>query len=138
VRFQWHNEGPKESRLNAWAVVLAAVLCVPQLSPAAEQRPEARYTLFVEVREPHESNRAVLQKMLKAEGYDSYAEGEREITMVLTAGQLGKLFQAKIRLRAMEKSATSGTSSRPTLEGARIPARFEKLIRRVYFDSQRS
>ena len=75
--------------------------------------------------------------MLKAEGYESFSEGEREITLVLAAGQIAKLFQARVRQRKVEASATTGAIAQPYLEGARIPARFEKLMRRVYFDPQR-
>ena len=108
-----------------------------QDSVAAEPRAEERYTLFVELRQPYESNRAALQKMLKTEGHEAYPEGDREVTLVLTAGQLKKLFGAWVVHRTVEKSATHGMASQPTLEGARVPARFEKLIRRVYFDPQR-
>ena len=109
-----------------------------QDSVAAEPRAEERYTLFVGLREPHEVNRAALQKMLKAEGYEAHPEGDREVTLVLTAGQLKKLFGARVVHRTVEKSATHGMASQPVLEGVRIPARFEKLIRRAYFDPQRS
>lgn len=125
------------NRFSPCLLVLAAVVCVPQLSPAAEQRPEERYTLFVELRHPFESNRAALRKMLEAEGHESFPEGEREIALVLTAEQIGRLFQARVRYRYVEASAAPGIRSEPQLEGARIPGRFEKLIRRVYFDPQR-
>ena len=118
-------------------LALAAIASVPQQLSAAEQRIDERYTLFVGLREPHEANRAALQKMLKAEGYEAHPEGDREVTLVLTAGQLKKLFGARVVHRTVEKSATHGMASQPTLEGARVPARFEKLIWRVYFDPQR-
>lgn len=116
-----------------WILALAVAACFPPVSQAAE--PE-RYTLFVELRAPHE--RARLQKMLKDEGHESYAEREGEITLVLTARELEKVFQAKVRMRTVEKSAFPGMTTQPTLEPSGIPARFEKLIRRIYFDPQRS
>jgi len=109
-----------------------------QDSVAAEPRADERYTLFVGLREPYEANRVALQKMLKAEGYEADPEGDREVTLVLTAEQLKKLFDARVVWRTVEKSATHGMASQPVLEGARVPARFKKLIRRVYFDPQRS
>jgi hypothetical protein len=109
-----------------------------QDSVVAEPRANERYTLFVELRQPYESNRAALQKMLKAEGYEAHPEGDREVMLVLTAGQLKKLFDARVVWRTVEASAKSGTITQPSLEGARIPARFEKLMQRVYFDPQRS
>jgi hypothetical protein len=112
--------------------------CALQPLSAAEQRADDHYTVFVELRQPYESNRAALQKMLKAEGYESFSEREQEISLVLTAAQIAKLFQGKVRQRMVEKSATSGLTPQPVLEGVRIPARFEKLIRRAYFDPQRS
>jgi hypothetical protein len=121
---------------SAWGLALAALLCYAQLSPAAEQ-PE-RYTLFVALKPPYESNRATLQKMLKAEGYESSAEGDEELVLVLTAAQLRKLFQARVRMRTVAASASDRMITQPALESARIPARFEKLIERVYFDPQRS
>jgi len=120
------------------AVRLVAALalgCCSLLSLAAE--PSARHTLFVELQRPYESNRASLQKMLGQEGFESFNEREGEIAMVLTAAQIEKLFQARVRMRTVEKSASSGTITQPALESYRIPPRFEKLIRRVYFDPQR-
>jgi hypothetical protein len=104
---------------------------------AAENAAE-RYTLFVAVQPPYEKNRAALQKMLKAEGYKSSAEGDEELVLVLTAGELQKLFQARVRMQTVAASATDRMITQPTLESARIPRRFEKLIERVYFDPQRS
>jgi hypothetical protein len=118
----------------AGVLAIALVACAPQLVTAAEREV---YTLFVELREPHEANRTALQKALKAEGYEAYPEGEREVSLALTGTELKKLFNARVVRRVVEKSATSGMASQPALEGARIPARFEKLIRRVYFDPQR-
>lgn len=115
--------------------VALAFFCGAQLLPAAE--PE-RYTLFVALKPPHESNRATLQKMLKAEGYESSAEGDEELVMVLTAAQLKKLFQARVRMQTVAASASDRMITQPALESARIPAKFEKLIERVYFDPQRS
>jgi hypothetical protein len=117
--------------------VLSPMPCLSGDSVAAEPRADESYTLFVELREPYEKSRATLQKALKAEGYEAFAEGDREAILVLTAGKIRKLFGARIVHRTVEKSATHGTASQPFLEGARIPARFEKLIRRVYFDPQR-
>jgi len=119
---------------GACLLVLASALCVPQFVAAAERE---IYTLFVELREPHEANRAALQKALKAEGYEAYSEGDREVSLALTGTELRKLFNARVVKRTVEKSATHGMASQPALEGERIPARFKKLIRRVYFDPQR-
>lgn len=119
-------------------LALAVILCVSPALPAAEPQLDDLYTVFVELRQPYASNRATLQKMLKAEGYDPFPEGEREISLVLTAEQIGKLFQARVRLRRAEASATPSAISQPSLEGARIPGRFGTLMRRVYFDPQRS
>jgi len=116
---------------------MVVFLCLSQLVSAAETVAE-RYALFVAVHPPYEKSRAVLQRTLKAEGYDSSKEGEREIVLVLTAAELKKLFQAQVRMRAVAASATSGMITQPTLESAKIPRRFEKLIERVYFDPQRS
>ena len=96
-----------------------------------------RYVLFIELRRPLEANRVALQKALKAEGYETFLEGEREISLALTTAELKKLFNARVVQRTVEKSATPGTASQHYLEGARVPARFENLIRRVYFDPQR-
>ena len=119
---------------RAWGFVLAA-LCLAQLLPAAELE---RYTLFVALKPPYESNRATLQKMLKAEGYESSSEGDQELVLVLSAAQLKKLFQGRVRMQTVAASASDRMITQPTLESARIPARFEKLIERVYFDPQRS
>jgi hypothetical protein len=121
--------------LRIWALSFIAFACAAQVSSAAE--PE-RYTLFVALQPPYEGNRATLQRMLKAEGYESSAEGDEELVLVLTAGELKKLFQAQVRMRTVEASAKPGQITQPTLEGTKIPARFDKLIRRVYFDPQRS
>ena len=121
---------------RAWGLALAALLCSAQLLPAAAQ-PE-RYTLFVALKPPYESNRATLQKMLEAEGYESSAEGDEELVLVLSAAQLKKLFQGRVRMRTVAASASDRMITQPTLESARIPARFAKLIERVYFDPQRS
>lgn len=86
---------------------------------------------------PYESNRARLRKLLEDEGYESFPEGDQELVVVLTAAQLEKLFRAKVRFHVVENSASRGMSARPTLEPGRMPARFEKLIRRIYFDPQR-
>jgi len=117
-------------------LALAAVLCIAPLLWAGEQ-PE-RYALFMALKPPYESNRATLQKMLKAEGYESSVEGDEELVLVLTAAQLKKLFQAQVRTRTVAASASDRMITQPTLESARIPRRFEKLIERVYFDPQRS
>ena len=122
---------------RAWGFALAALLCFAQLLPAAENAAE-RYALFVALKPPYESNRATLQKMLKAEGYESSVEGDEELVLVLSAAQLRKLFQAQVRMRTVAASATSTMITQPTLESAKIPRRFEKLIERVYFDPQRS
>lgn len=95
------------------------------------------YTVFVELQPPYMSNRAALKKMLKADGYESFPEGERELALVLTEAQIGKLFQASVRMRKVEAGAAVGVREVPYLEGARIPHRFEKLMQRAYFDPQR-
>ena len=110
-------------------------MTVPELS--GSPRPDSKYTLFVELNWPYESNRAALRKMLRNEGYESFSEGEREFSLVLTAEQIGMLFQARVRFRKVEASASPGTVMQPFLELVRIPDRFGKLIRRVYFDPQR-
>lgn len=96
-----------------------------------------RYTLFVELHRPYESNRARLQKMLREEGYESHAERDGELALVLTQDQIKTLFQARVRFRKVGASASDRIITEPYLEGARIPGRFGKLIRRVYFDPQR-
>ena len=121
---------------HVWVLALAVISCGSQLLPAAEQPPE-RYTLFVAIRAPYESNRVLLQKMLKDEGYESFAEGDQEIVLVLTADEIEKLFQGRVRMRTVEASSRPGMITQPTLESTRIPLRFGKLIRRVYFDPQR-
>lgn len=118
-------------------LAMVTALCLFQLVSAAENAAE-RYTLFVALKPPYESNRATLQKMLKAEGYASSVEGDEELVLVLTAAQLEKLFQARVRMQSVAASASDRMITQPALESARIPARFEKLIERVYFDPQRS
>jgi hypothetical protein len=98
---------------------------------------QREYTVFVELRPPYGASRTTLQIVLKADGYESFPEGEREVALVLTEAQIGKLFQGRVRYRKVEASASAGTRAVPYLEGARIPARFEKLMRRVYVDPQR-
>jgi hypothetical protein len=104
---------------------------------AGSSRPDGQYTLFAELHRPYEGNRARLQKMLRGEGYESHAEREGEIALVLTAEQIKTLFQAWIEFRKVGASASDRVITAPYLEGARIPGRFGKLIRRVYFDPQR-
>ncbi|HKU71446.1 MAG TPA: hypothetical protein VJQ51_11455 [Burkholderiales bacterium] len=106
----------------------------PHSLPAAEQE---YYTVFIELREPHDASRTGLQKALNTEGYKAYPEGDSEVSLSLTAAELRKLFNARVTKRTVEKSATSGTASQPVLESDRIPARFQKFIRRIYFDPQR-
>ena len=86
-------------------------MTVPDLSDSP--RPDRKYTLFVELNQPYESNRVALQKMLKTEGYESFSEGERELSLVLTAEQIAKLFQARLRFRKVEASASPGTGTQP-------------------------
>ena len=116
---------------------MAAMVCAAQWLPAAGQQAPERHTLFVELRQPYDKTRPALQKMLKAEGHESSSEREGELSLALTAAQIEKLFGARVRHRTAEKSAAPGSVSVPYLEGARIPPRFEKLIRSVYFDPQR-
>ena len=100
-------------------------------------RTASQYTLFIALHPPYESNRARLQKMLRDEGHESHAEREGEIALVLTEKQLKTLFRARIEFRNVGASASDRMITEPFLEGARIPGRFGKLIRRVYFDPQR-
>ena len=85
-------------------VILAALACAPLIALSADA-PE-RYTVFVAVQPPYGKNRPALQKMLKAEGYESGLEGDEELVMVLTAAELGKLFQAKVRMQTVAASAS--------------------------------
>ena len=124
-------------RKLAPVLALAVLPWLPQAAPGASMDRNQAYVVFVEVLEPREDSRAALQKMLKAEGYDAQPEGDSELALVLTAGEIRKLFGARVVHRRMEKSATHGTALHPALEGARIPERFQKLMRRVYFDAQR-
>ena len=117
-------------------LALAAFFISVQLF-GAEKEPK-RYTLFVAVQPPYEKNRPTLQKLLKAESYESDLEGDEELVMVLTAAQLKKLFQARVRMQTVAASASNRMVTQPALESAVIPARFRKLIRGVYFDPQRS
>jgi hypothetical protein len=117
-------------------VALCALLFMPHALPAAE--PAERYTVFVAVQPPHAANRATLQKMLQREGYEASAEGDEELVMTLTEAELRKLFQARVRMRTVAASASDRMLTQPVLESAVIPPRFRKLIRRVYFDPQRS
>jgi hypothetical protein len=119
------------------AVFCALMLSLPHSSPAAGP-PTERYTVFVALEPPHDENRAALQKMLKAEGYESAKEGDEELVLLLTAAELRRLFQARVRMQTVAASASDRMITQPTLESAVIPARFRKLIRRVYFDPQRS
>ena len=123
-----------EAIIRVCAVALA-FFCGVQLLPAAELE---RYTLFVALKPPYESNRATLQKMLKAEGYESSAEGDEELVMVLTVAHLKKLFQGRVTMQIVAASASDRIIQQPTLKSARIPTGFAMLIERVYFDPQRS
>jgi len=124
-------------RTVLWLIIVQ-LFCVPvswaQGGAGSAPVMQREHTVFVELQAPYVTNRTALQKMLQAEGYESFAEGERELALVLTEAQIGKLFQAKVRMRKVEGSATAGLREVPYLEGARIPARFGKLMRRVYFD----
>ncbi len=125
-------------RAVLWLIIVQ-LFCVPVSWAQGGAAPvvSREHTVFVEVQPPYSSNRMALQKMLKVEGYESFPEGERELALVLTEAQIGRLFQGKIRMRKVEGGATAGMREVPYLEGARIPAGFEKLMRRVYFDPQR-
>jgi len=120
-------------RLALACCIVAALFPSPRFLAAEREA----YTLFVELREPYGKTGPALQKLLKAEGHESFSERGGELSLALTAAQIEKLFGAKVWHRAVEKSAASGSASVPYLEGARIPARFEKFIRRLYFDPQR-
>jgi hypothetical protein len=113
------------------------LLCAAPLLGAVEPPPE-RYTVFVAVQPPYEKSRAALQKMLGAEGHESHVEGEDELVLVLTEAGLKKLFQARVRMQTVAASSSNRMVTQPVLESVVIPARFRKLIRRVYFDPQRS
>ena len=118
-------------------ILVMLALGASQPGLAADALLEERYTVFVELPPPYKSNRAALLKMLNAEGYRSHTEGEREITLALTEAEIKQLFQARIVRRTTGASATDRMIRESYLEGARIPARFEKLMRRVYLDPQR-
>lgn len=125
-------------RGTVWIACLGFALLLPVAAKGQEASAIQRsHTVFVEVQPPYAGNRVELQNRLKAEGYASFPEGERELALVLTEAQIAELFQAKVRMRRVEGSATAGLREVPYLEGARVPARFGKLMRRVYFDSQR-
>lgn len=94
------------------------------------------FTICLGLFPPYETNGVKLQKMLKAEGYESYSEGEEVISMVVSERQLTKLFHARIRYQQVAASASNGFISEPFLEEVKIPGRFTALIRRVYFDPQ--
>lgn len=125
--------------LGVLGLIVVQCVCAPAAwaQGGASPAPQREHTVFVELRPPYERNRVALQKALKVEGYESFPEGEREVALVLTEAQIGKLFRARVRIRTVEGSATGGLREVPYLEGARIPARFEKLARRAYFDPQR-
>lgn len=97
-----------------------------------------RYTVFAELRAPYGSNRASLQRVLKREGYEAHAEGEREVALVLTRAQLKALFHANVVHRKVAASSRPAMVEQPYLENATIPPRLARYIRSVYFDPQRS
>jgi hypothetical protein len=97
----------------------------------------ARYTVFIQVSPPAAGNRTKLQALLKAEGYPSHAEGETEIALALTEEEIRKLFQARVRHRSVEASASRGTRQQPYLENVTIPGRLRGLMEKAYIDPQR-
>lgn len=121
------------------ACVLEGILSGPGAWAQAPRGSDAaRYTVFMTARTPVASNRPKLQELLKAEGYAPHAEGETEVAVVLTAEEIRKLFQASVRFRSIEASASRGAIRQPYLENVAVPQRLRGLIGKVYLDPQRS
>jgi hypothetical protein len=110
---------------------------LPAEGPVLEQRGDGPYTIFVELHPPYPGNRARLQKMLKSEGLESFVEREQELALTLTQTQIKRLFGAQVRFREVAASASDRFVRAPYLDAVKIPARFAKLIIRVYMDPQR-
>src|SRR5262245_29655236 len=119
------------SRLSA-SLILAALLCAAPASAADV------HTVFAELHAPYAANRNRLRKLLKQEGYEAHAEGDREVALLLTAAQIQALFKGRIVVRKVAASSHAGMVDQPYLESAVIPQRLAKYIRRVYLDPQRS
>ena len=118
------------SRLSI-SLAARAVLC------ASQAHGSDTYTLFAELKPPYRSNRTAVQKVLKQEGYEAHAEGDREVALVLTKAQIQSLFSARVVVRKVAASSRPGMVEQPYLEDSTIPPRLAKYIRRVYFDPQR-
>lgn len=120
--------------------LIAALFCATVLlaaTPAPEQRDDGPHTIFVELHPPYPDNRARLQKLLKDEGLESFAEREQELALALTPAQLKQLFGAQVRYRVVAASASDRFVRAPYLDAVTIPARFKGLIQSVYMDPQR-
>ena len=120
--------------------VIAALFCATVLlaaEPAPEKRGDGPYTIFVELHPPYPDSRARLQKLLKDDGIESFAEREQELALTLTPAQLKQLFGAQVRYRVVAASASDRFVRAPYLDAVTIPARFKGLVRRVYMDPQR-
>lgn len=97
----------------------------------------AKFTLYIRLAPPYKTNGAVLQTLLETEGYESYREGEEEISIVVDERMLYALFHARIHYRQVVASASNGFVSEPVLEGIEIPGRFAKMVHSVYMDPGR-
>jgi hypothetical protein len=95
------------------------------------------YTVFAELKPPYRNSRAAVQKVLKQEGYEAHAEGDREVALVLTGTQIKSLFAGRVVYRKVAASSHSGMIEQAYLESAVIPPRLARYIRRVYLDPQR-
>ena len=126
-------------RIHGAFGLTAFLFCVTALAatPAPEQRDDGPFTLFAELHPPYQDNRARLQKLLKDEGLESFAEREQELALTLTLMQLKQLFGAQVRYRVVAASASDRFVRAPYLDAVTIPARFKGLIQRVYMDPQR-
>ena len=130
---------------RAAVMLLAAAGALAGAVPAPEARGQspaggdaARYTVFVSVREPVATSRPRLQALLKADGYPSHEEGETELALLLTEAEIRQLFQARVRFRSVEASASRRTLRQPYLENVTIPPRLRGLVEKIYLDPQRS
>ena len=127
-------------RIRGTLGLIASLFCATVLlaaTPAPEQRDDGPFTLFVELHPPYPDNRARLQKMLKSEGHESFAEREQELVLTLTQEEIKRLFGAQVRFRTVAASAADRFVRAPYLDAVKIPDRFSRLILRVYMDPQR-
>jgi hypothetical protein len=100
----------------------------------AKNYSKTRLCVFISLNPPFGTNGAKLQKMLKAEGYSSDTMGAECISLVLSEKQIKTLLSAKVRYKTVAASSHHGTVSEAFLEGVIIPARFRKLISRIFLD----